>query len=83
MSVQRREPLKARRRVLLTGIPRRLLVSRSLKLVLAWGATGVGSLLLGVVSDVVSAWFMGAAALLLPAAFALFRIVRAAVAADG
>jgi hypothetical protein len=62
---------------------RRLMIARSLQITAAWAATGIGSLALGAFSPVVSAWFMVAAAALLPAAFLLYRLVRAAVAADG
>jgi hypothetical protein len=72
-------PLTVVRRLQLS---RRLYVSRSLQLVIAWSATSIVSLAFGFASRSVSGWFMAAAAALLPAAFVLYRLVKAALASD-
>lgn len=61
---------------------RRLLFARSLQIVLAWGGTSAAVAIAAVATDAVSPRFAVAGAALAPAAWILFRLVRAALRAD-
>jgi hypothetical protein len=60
----------------------RLRISLSLKLVVAWTLTGLGTLAWWIAANDISGWFALLAAGLLAPAFLLFQIVRVAVKAD-
>jgi hypothetical protein len=73
-------PLRLTRALHLTG---RLRIALSLKLVVAWLLTGVGTIVWWLAADDISAWFALLAGLLLLPAWILLQLVRIAVAADG
>jgi hypothetical protein len=73
-------PLRLTRALQMTG---RLRIALSLKLVVCWTMTGVGTIAWWIASNDISGWFALLAGLLLIPAFLLFQLARIAVKADG
>jgi hypothetical protein len=73
-------PLMLTRALQLDG---RLRIALSLKLVVCWTLTGIGTIAWWLASKDISAWFALLAGLLLLPAWGLFQLARMAVRADG